>query len=69
MKERLDTLLVQNGLAPSREKAKALIMAGCVYVNGSREDKAGTFFHPEKIRDLEVRGNNEKYVRRGGLKL
>ena len=69
MKERLDTLLVQNGLAPSREKAKALIMAGCVYVNGSREDKAGTFFHPEKIRDLEVRGSNEKYVSRGGLKL
>ena len=44
MKERLDVLVVQKGLAPSREKAKALIMAGCVLVDGEREDKAGTMF-------------------------
>ena len=43
-KERLDVLLVQNGLAPSREKAKVLIMAGEVLVNGQREDKAGSTF-------------------------
>ena len=41
MKERLDTLLVARGLAPSREKAKALIMSGIVYVDGQKEDKAG----------------------------
>ena len=40
MKERLDVLLVQRGHAASREKAKAVIMAGCVYVNGQKEDKA-----------------------------
>ena len=44
MKERLDVLMVQRQLAPSREKAKALIMAGCVLVDGEREDKAGTMF-------------------------
>ena len=42
MKERLDVLLVERGLAPSREKAKALIMSGDVFVDGVREDKAGT---------------------------
>ena len=42
MKERLDVLLVQRGHAASREKAKAVIMAGCVYVNGQKEDKAGS---------------------------
>jgi len=69
MKERLDVLLVKNGFAPSREKAKAVIMAGCVYVNGQKEDKAGTMFQEEKIKNLEVRGSTLKYVSRGGLKL
>ena len=44
MKERLDVLLVQKGLAPSREKAKTMIMEGNVFVDNQREDKAGTFF-------------------------
>ena len=44
MKERLDVLLVRRGLAESREKAKAVIMAGCVYVNDQKEDKAGAMF-------------------------
>ena len=44
MKERLDVLLVNLGYAPSREKAKAVIMSGCVYVNAQKEDKAGTMF-------------------------
>lgn len=68
MKERLDVLLVQQGLAPSREKAKAVIMSGSVFVNGQREDKAGTSFDTEKAR-IEVKGNALKYVSRGGLKL
>ncbi len=67
MKERLDILLVQKGLAASREKAKAVIMAGQVYVDGQKEDKAGTMFDPAV--NLEVRGNTLKYVSRGGLKL
>lgn len=68
-KIRLDILLVERGLAASREKAKAVIMAGDVFVNGQREDKAGTTFDPEKIRTLEVRGAALPYVSRGGLKL
>lgn len=67
MKERLDVLLVQRGLAPSREKAKVMIMEGNVFVGGQREDKAGTFFDDKS--DIEVRGNTLKYVSRGGLKL
>lgn len=67
MKERLDVLLVQRGLAPSREKAKAIIMSGIVFVDNEREDKAGTFFD-EKVH-IEVRGKTLKYVSRGGLKL
>lgn len=67
MKERLDLLLVERGLAPSREKAKAMIMEGCVFVEGQREDKAGTGFSPEV--QIEVRGNTLQYVSRGGLKL
>lgn len=67
MKERLDVLLVKQGLAVSREKAKAVIMAGCVYVDNQKEDKAGSMFpYTAKI---EVRGNTLKYVSRGGLKL
>ncbi len=67
MKERLDLLLTKRGLAPSREKAKAMIMAGTVYVNGQKEDKAGSMFAPEAV--LEIRGGTLRYVSRGGLKL
>ncbi|HIS56181.1 MAG: TlyA family RNA methyltransferase [Lachnospiraceae bacterium] len=67
MKERLDVLLVNMGLAPSREKAKAIIMAGQVYVNGQKEDKAGSTF--DIYAPIEVRGSTLKYVSRGGLKL
>ncbi len=67
MKERLDVLLIKRGLASSREKAKAVIMAGDVFVNGQREDKAGTTF-PEDVQ-IEVRGPALPYVSRGGLKL
>ncbi|MCR4717378.1 MAG: TlyA family RNA methyltransferase [Lachnospiraceae bacterium] len=67
MKERLDVLMVKRGLAASREKAKAIIMSGIVYVDGDKEDKAGqTFSETAKI---EVRGKTLKYVSRGGLKL
>ena len=68
MKERLDVLLVERGLAPSREKAKAVIMSGDVFVNGQREDKAGAVFDPEKV-NIEVKADKLKYVSRGGLKL
>ena len=67
MKERLDVLLVKRGLAPSREKAKAMIMAGNVFVDGQREDKAGTSFQEEV--PIEIHGHTLKYVSRGGLKL
>lgn len=68
MKERLDVLLVNKGFASSREKAKTIIMAGDVYVNGQREDKAGSTFDVESSA-IEVRGKQLKYVSRGGLKL
>ncbi len=67
MKERLDVLLVKNGLAPSREKAKIMIMEGNVFVAGQREDKAGSTFPEDAV--IEVRGSSLKYVSRGGLKL
>ncbi len=67
MKERLDVLLVKRGLAVSREKAKAVIMAGSVYVDNQKEDKAGTMF--QDTVNIEVRGSTLKYVSRGGLKL
>ena len=67
MKKRLDILMMERALAPSREKAKAYIMAGDVYVDGQKEDKAGTMFQ-ETVR-IEVRGNTLPYVSRGGLKL
>ncbi|MCD8222906.1 MAG: TlyA family RNA methyltransferase [Clostridiales bacterium] len=67
MKQRLDLLLVNKNLAPSREKAKALIMSGIVYVNGQKEDKAGSLF--DESSPVEVRGATLKYVSRGGLKL
>ncbi len=68
MKERLDVLLVKDGHAPSREKARAVIMAGSVFVNGQREDKPGAAFDPDKVQ-IEVKGSEQKYVSRGGLKL
>lgn len=68
MKERLDILLVRGGYAPSREKAKTIIMSGNVFVDGQREDKAGTAFDPDKVQII-VKGKALKYVSRGGLKL
>ena len=67
MKERLDVLMVNRGLAQSREKAKAIIMSGIVYVDGQKEDKAGSSF--EDTVNIEVRGHTLAYVSRGGLKL
>ena len=67
MKERLDVLLVKRNLAASREKAKAIIMTGTVFVNGQREDKAGSTFKEDAL--IEVKGNPMKYVSRGGYKL
>ena len=66
-KERLDILVVRAGLAPTREKAKALIMEGRVYVNGQKEDKPGGSFSPDS--EIEIKGDKLKYVSRGGLKL
>lgn len=68
MKERIDVLLVKQGFASSREKAKAILMSGDVFVNGQREDKAGTVFEEDKI-TIEVKGHTLKYVSRGGFKL
>lgn len=67
MKERLDVLLVKRNLAESREKAKAVIMSGNVFVDGQREDKAGSTFAPDV--QIEVKGHTLPYVSRGGLKL
>ena len=67
MKERLDVLLVNRGLAPSREKAKTMIMEGNVFVNNNREDKAGSTF-PDDC-SIEIHGKTLQYVSRGGLKL
>ena len=67
MKERLDVLAVKQGLAESREKAKALIMAGNVFVDGEREDKPGTTFPETAV--LTLHGKTLPYVSRGGLKL
>ena len=66
-KERLDILVVSAGLAQSREKAKALIMAGQILVNGEREDKPGSTFPSNAV--ITMKGNPLKYVSRGGLKL
>lgn len=67
MKERLDILLVNRRLADSREKAKAIIMSGVVFVNGQKEDKAGQKY--DVTSEIEIRGSTLKYVSRGGLKL
>ena len=66
-KERLDCALVSRGFAESREKAKAIIMSGIVYVNNQKCDKAGDTVKPDD--NIEVRGETLKYVSRGGLKL
>lgn len=66
-KERIDVLLVEKGLIDSREKAQKTIMAGLVYVNGERVDKAGTKVLVDG--EIEVRGNLMPYVSRGGFKL
>lgn len=67
MKTRLDVLMVERGLSESREKAKAIIMSGNVFVDGEREDKAGASFPQTAV--IEVKGNPLRYVSRGGLKL
>lgn len=66
-KTRLDVLLTERGLAETREKARALIMAGEVFVNGQRSDKPGSAYAGDVA--VEVRGSGLKYVSRGGLKL
>ena len=66
-KVRLDVLVVERRLADSREKAKAYIMAGNVFVNGVREDKAGTMVKEDS--EIELKGIASKYVSRGGFKL
>ena len=68
MKERLDVLLVQRGLVSSREKARAVIMSGNVFVRGQREDKAGTNIDVSE-QDIVIKGETLRYVSRGGLKL
>ncbi|MCR5653433.1 MAG: TlyA family RNA methyltransferase [Ruminococcus sp.] len=67
MKKRLDVLVTERGIAESREKAKAVIMAGEIYVNNQKADKAGQSYD-ENI-NIEFRGKKLKYVSRGGLKL
>lgn len=66
-KSRLDSAVFERGYAESREKAKAMIMAGSVYLNGLKTLKAGTQVKQED--SIEVRGNVNPYVSRGGLKL
>ncbi len=67
MKERLDKVLVDRALVPSREKAQALIMAGCVRVDGAAATKAGQRVDPAA--GVEVIGKDHPYVSRGGVKL
>lgn len=64
----MDVILVKAGYAKSRERAKALVTSGGVYVDGERKDKAGAFFEGDRIK-LEVRDDTQRYVSRGGLKL
>ena len=67
VKKRLDVLLVERGLAESRQRAQAVIMSGQVYVDGRKTDKAGVQL--EEQVPIEVRGQTLAYVSRGGLKL
>lgn len=69
MKNRLDIILINRNLVSSRERAKALIMEGLVFVNGEKEDKPGTMLDEDKIKTLEVRAETIPFVSRGGLKL
>jgi len=66
-KIRLDQLLVNKGLVSSREKGKALIMAGQVFINGERAEKPGASVHDDIV--VEIKGEALPYVSRGGLKL
>ncbi len=67
MKKRLDILVFEKGFTDSREKAKAVIMAGLVYVDNQKADKCGSAY--DENAQIEVRGTAQKYVSRGGLKL
>jgi len=67
MKTRLDKLLFERGLAPSRERAQSLILAGKVLVNGQKIEKSGTDIDIES--EIRLLGEDLKYVSRGGLKL
>lgn len=67
MKKRIDVLMFEKGLAESREKAKAILMSGCVFVNGERVDKAGTTI--DENAQIEIHGHTAVFVSRGGLKL
>lgn len=66
-KERIDLLMVKNGLATSREKAKAMVMSGIVFVEGQRIDKPGTELPEQAV--IELKGEVLPFVSRGGLKL
>ncbi|MCL6634505.1 MAG: TlyA family RNA methyltransferase [Peptococcaceae bacterium] len=66
-KQRLDVRLAEEGLCPSREKARAAVMAGLVFVDGEKADKPGRLVDPGSV--VELRGNPVPYVSRGGLKL
>ena len=66
-KKRLDVLLFEKGMVPSRERAKAIIMSGIVYVNNQKADKAGMSI-PEDA-EIEIRGKTNSFVSRGGLKI
>lgn len=66
-KQRLDVRLAEEGHYPSREKARAAIMAGLVFVSGERAEKPGLMVNPETV--IEIRGNPIPYASRGGLKL
>lgn len=67
MKERLDVIMFNRGLAPSREKAKIMIMEGLVFVENQKSDKPGTYYDDKC--NIEIRGPKLEYVSRGGLKL
>ena len=67
MKKRLDVLLIEKGYFESREKAKAVIMSGVVFVNNQKADKPGASYPEDAV--VEVRGDAERYVSRGGYKL
>ncbi|MBQ1334358.1 MAG: TlyA family RNA methyltransferase, partial [Clostridia bacterium] len=67
MKKRIDILVFEKGLSESREKARALIMEGIVFVNGERVDKPGQSV--DENAQIEIRGKKLEYVSRGGLKL